>query len=713
MSSHPPTRVIGCLLDVSGSMRQTLETGQGDNRAVERLQAVLSAALKFARAEQQRETSTLVFVGLFGLDASTGCPPVVDLCGAVDALVCDNDDVNRSGHDLLIALANENNLAHITKYFRTKLTDQEALVLHAYLRRHPERKGELIAAIPDERLIKGCQTAATNIGGTAGRVLGSLLGEAGARVGSTAGAYFASSVVEVAEDYAVRNSEALRLARQMCDEWLNDFVILVPRPVSQVVHLLQRLQGHRSEARNGNEDKDILLDLLRRHLYGRTPMREALSSSLEAFQEYPLTAQGGSVQQRVLLVISDGAWTDDNPIPTAAELRNQEVTITTVFLTSNEKIPRRRLVDKARVSWCRGQRALFDMASMISCATHPVPVLASVGWEVPSSGECALYTTVCSISALEEFCSLLSSARFGSADMLLDIVGRMNLDAYIDGQHAQTRRRPSNQAVVHMALLRIVGREGGCPSMEEIRGWILHQDNFPDNLPGNEGWDVREILEVIPSRYRPLRFQRVDEDGARQAVLRRRPVLATFHLSKDGWVAFAKHFKNDETRTKVLTYGEMAPYRSLEPDEDGHAVVMTGCDPFSLTFLNSWGRDWGNNGSFSIENSSVLELDGPEKLRMDFYDVYWLEGELTDNEREAYNARVDEELRSRSSNHPSIFDLDSRCPLCLAIAPIREFSGSIRRVTCPRCGKSFSPEPGHLVQALYAQAGLSDGDGGA
>ncbi|RSL59534.1 hypothetical protein CEP54_007217 [Fusarium duplospermum] len=588
MSSHPPTRVIGCLLDVSDSMRQTLETGHADNRAVERLQAVLSAALKFARAEQQQETSTLLFVGLFGLNSSAGCPPVVDLCGVVDALVYDNDDVNRSGHDLLTALANESNLAHIEKYIRTQLTDQEAFVVHAYLQRHPERKAKFIGAIPDENLIKTFQTVATSGGDAAGRALDSFLGQAGLE----AGPYFASKLAEVAEDLAVHDSEALRLARQMCDEWLHDFVILEPRPVSQVVQLLQKLQGDRGEARNGNGDKDILLDVLRCHL----------------------------------------------------------------------------------------------------------------------------------ISALEEFCSLLSSARFGSADMLLDIVGRMNLDAYIDGRHAQTRRSPSDQgispacyahaisAVVHMALLRIVGREGGCPSIEDIREWILHQDNFPDNLPGNEGWDVREILEVIPSQYRPLRFQRVDEDGARQAVLRRRPVLATFHLSEQGWGAFGEHFMNDETRTKVLTYGEMAPYRNFEPDEDGHAVVMTGCDPVSLTFLNSWGRDWGNNGSFSIENSSVLELDGPEKSRMGFYDIYWLEGELTDNERETYNTKVDEELQSRSSDHPSIFDLDTRCPLCLAIAPIREFSGSIRLVTCPRCGKSFSPEPGHLVQALYAQAGLNDGD---
>ncbi|KAM0417077.1 hypothetical protein ACHAPT_012915 [Fusarium lateritium] len=305
--------------------------------------------------------------------------------------------------------------------------------------------------------------------------------------------------------------------------------------------------------------------------------------------------------------------------------------------------------------------------------------------------------------------------------MLLDLVGRMDLDAYIDDEHIRTLGMPSNQgrsptcyahaiaAVVHMALLRIVGREGGCPSIREIREWILHEDNFPAPEEGtDEGWRVEDVLNAISEQYPPLRFQRVDEDGARQAVLHRRPVLATFFLSTEGWRTFSSHFENDATCTSVLTYDEMEPHRDKEPDEAGHAVVLTGCDPVSLTFLNSWGKDWGNNGSFSIENPSVLELDGESKTQMGFYDVYWLESDLTDDEREAYKAKVDEKLRSHSSEYPSIFELDTRCPLCLEIAPIREFSGNIRQATCPRCCKSFHPEPGHLVQALYAQAGLGD-----
>ncbi|KAF4466400.1 hypothetical protein FALBO_6748 [Fusarium albosuccineum] len=515
MTGELPTKVVGCLLDVSRSMRKTLETGQADNHAIERLEAVLSAALKFAQSEQQRGTNSLVFVGLFGLNRTAGYPPVVDLCGVVEALlISDNADAHRSGHDLLIELTNEKNLPHIEKYIRTKLSDPEALIVHAYLRRHPERTDEFVSAIPAQEHIQTSRTFAKAAGGFAGAAVGVSalsLGPVGLAAFGIGGAMAGSRAVEAAEDHVVDNSEALRLARE--------------------------------------------------------------------------------------------------------------------------------------------------------------------------------------------------------------IFGRMDLDAYIDDKHIRTKRRPFDQgerktcyahaiaAVVHMALLRIVGREGGCPSIQEIRQWILRDDNFPETP---NGWSVMDVLEVIPERYRPLRVREVDEEGARQAVLHRRPVLATFQLSKDGWETFGQHFGTAETCASVLAYSKMAQHRNSPPDESGHAVVLTGCDPVSLTFLNSWGRDWGNSGSFSIEKAAVLELDGQTKTLMEFYDVYWLESDLKDIEREAYNAKVDEKLHSHSSQFPSIFELETRCPLCLAIAPIAKFSGNMREATCPTCSKSFHPEPGHLVQALYARAGLND-----
>lgn len=45
--------------------------------------------------------------------------------------------------------------------------------------------------------------------------------------------------------------------------------------------------------------------------------------------------------------------------------------------------------------------------------TASMPAFATMGWSIPSSGECALFTTVCSPFALSQSCSLLLSAHFG------------------------------------------------------------------------------------------------------------------------------------------------------------------------------------------------------------------------------------------------------------------------------------------------------------
>jgi hypothetical protein len=47
-------------------MCKALEAGRPDERAAERLQAVLHAALKVAQAEQHHDSSSLIFVGLLG-----------------------------------------------------------------------------------------------------------------------------------------------------------------------------------------------------------------------------------------------------------------------------------------------------------------------------------------------------------------------------------------------------------------------------------------------------------------------------------------------------------------------------------------------------------------------------------------------------------------------------------------------------------------------
>ncbi|KAK4236843.1 hypothetical protein C8A03DRAFT_35227 [Achaetomium macrosporum] len=728
MSSTSPAAVVGCLLDVSDSMREALEAGRSDERAIERLRAVLRAALKLAQAEQRHDPNALVFVGVFGLDTNNGCPPVADLCGAADALL-GNPGNHGSGHNLLIARADKENVSHITKYIREKLTNDEARIVDAHLERYPERVKEFVDAIPPEQTVENAKTASRGFGVITGAAVGAalaagvatggvLLGAASVAASAIGGGAVGNKVADKIEDNAVERSEAMHLARRICAEWLQNFTTLVPRPVDDVIRLLKQLQK-RSEvdesSKNGNTGDSTLLDTLRRYMYGCTPMRDALSRSLMVFNEHL------GAEHRVLVLVSDGLSTDGDPLPLALDLQQAKVSMATVYLTSNKTEAPRRLYYQPADSWDPGQRILFGMAARVAGVTHPIPVLTSVGWEVPSAGEVALHATVSSSAALDEFCSLLLSARFGSADALLDVIGRISHDSYINDEHILRCKDPSDQgqsatcyahataAVVHMALLRIVGREDGYPSIEEVRKRI--EDEFPSK-PG--GRSTVEVLTAATTWYPPLRFRMVDEDGARQAVLRRRPVLTTFHLSKSGWDVFAEHFRErsspPEEPLPALRRAQMAAHRSL-PSDGGHAVVLTTCNPDSLTFLNSWGNKWGNKGSFSVEDHTVLELDGTSgKYPVNFYDVYWLESELTVTERQAYNAKVDEELRCRAAQYPSILELEARCPHCHDNAPLANFRGSIRQVQCPhpQCNQYFTPQPGHLMKALYAREGISD-----
>lgn len=241
-----------------------------------------------------------------------------------------------------------------------------------------------------------------------------------------------------------------------------DFARLTPRPVSEVVNALERFH-HNLEV----DDGENLHDILRQYIFGSTPICCALNEALDAFKRIQ------DAGHRVLVLISDGKSTDGDPTALADGFRNEDIWIATVNLTDDRDSPQRVLYYEADNHWNQGTRALFTLATRVPASRHPIPVLASVGWQVPSAGEIALFSSVCSATALDEFCSLLLSARFRSADALLDIIGRVHFDDYINNAHLNVRRQPSNQgkagvcyahataSVVHMALLRIVARDGG------------------------------------------------------------------------------------------------------------------------------------------------------------------------------------------------------------------------------------------------------------
>jgi hypothetical protein len=693
--SIPPDALIGCLLDVSGSMRNAFGPRSITEGAVDRLHAVFGAALQIAEAERRQDSRSRMFVAAFGLEGD--CPLVVDLCGIAEILLAEHGN-GPSGHDLLVGLANRQNLEHIADFIEERLTETEARVVYECLQRHPEQIDKFINAIPSPTILKAIRRSSI---ATDSR---SSIASQQSRYVTLLKSYTGMNKAGELVDHKIDTSKALKLARDICTDWLQGYEAIRAYPVDQVVDILGRVYQQFKQTEPGcdvSAEARNVVNTLQRYIFGATPMRAALKRALAVFKDC-LPAK-----RRMLVLISDGASTDGDPQPLARDLRNSGVILATVYLTNDENIAGKRLYDQALPDWKKRESALFEMASKVPGVTHPIPVLASAGWDVPVSGECALYAAVSCTTALNEFCSTLLPGYFGSTESILDAIGRVAVDAYVNDQHIRAFNDPSDQgrsmtcyahataAAIYMALARIVDRREGYPTITDIRERILRA--FP---AANGVRDLGAMLKTVLQWYRPLQYRKIDENGARQAVLHRRPVLSSFALSNSGWIHFSKHFKSPATHDTVLTVEEMMPYQYL-PANGGHAVVMTGCSPTSITFLNSWGYEWGHKGSFSVEGYKVLEVKKARKEDcMCFYDIFWFQSDLDQTELDAYDVNAQRVLRDHAREYPSVFRLEAQCPLCRANEPVSRFHGNVRQATCPSCRGSFKPETDHLLRAL-------------
>ena len=93
-------------------------------------------------------------------------------------------------------------------------------------------------------------------------------------------------------------------------------------------------------------------------------------------------------------------------------------------------------------------------------------------------------------------------------------------------------------------------------------------------------------------------------------------------------------------------------------------MVLTEIEENCLKFLNSWGRDFADNGYFRIENEEVLN-------NLEFMDIFWYESDLTNEEKEKYNNNFLSFIKQASNylSNPNInikeqLKKEVKCPKC-------------------------------------------------
>ena len=124
--------IVGIMVDVSGSMRDTYRMHDSSDAKVERSHAIITTIINIVKREARRHNRReFVFTCAFGLEAEE-VPPVGDI---LPLLECLSQRRREDAYQPLIQLAKRNDVAHAERWIRDSLTENEALILEQFFAR--------------------------------------------------------------------------------------------------------------------------------------------------------------------------------------------------------------------------------------------------------------------------------------------------------------------------------------------------------------------------------------------------------------------------------------------------------------------------------------------------------------------------------------------------------------------------------------------------
>ena len=271
-----------------------------------------------------------------------------------------------------------------------------------------------------------------------------------------------------------------------------------------------------------------------------------------------------------------------------------------------------------------------------------------------------------------------------SSDALSELLVSVHLDVYINRTTSSFRPRDqgneltsyafASAVALHLAMQRIHGREGGYPKFEELKDEMIREY-------GTKGARTEQVLVKICPKYR-LHYRKVSIKEAKEAISEKRFVVATFRLTNKEWDAFEEFYEANPTG--ILTKKKLDVSKPPNDPLIGHAVVLTSYNSQSLTFMNSYGVEWANNGFFRVEIAEVLGN------QLEFFDVYWKVVELSDKEKERYRKSDSEAATKLFELLEGLKQAKYKYPECRQESLVTEFSGNLSKVRCPKCPCEFS-----------------------
>ena len=444
------------------------------------------------------------------------------------------------------------------------------------------------------------------------------------------------------------------------------------------------------------ERVDEMLRTVEPYIYGRTPFILAMHRSVDLFSHSEFANH-----KKLLFILSDGQPTDGRD-PPVQQLSDLDVTIVSCFITRERGLSDpRHLYSLLDQSWEVPAKFMFEMSSIIKTQNIPRALFVKKGWRIDiENNETRLFFQVNHPDVIKDVCDMAKKGVL-SQDVLSDLLSSVDLDVYInqlnDGfgakrQHLGTCYANASAVVMHLATKRIIGRDGGYPDFFDLRRRLIAKY-------GEDGARTIVVLKEMCPDYR-LQCRTVDAIGAMKAISKKRPVVATFHLTGAQWDQFEQFYTENPRAILTRSYLDSKHYSTSLPG--GHAVVLTSYDANSLRLMNSWGDDWADQGFFRVQNANVLGLK--------FVDVFWTLSDLSEKEKRAYEQHGAVVAGKLLKSLKGIQTVKYKCPLCAFESKVDTFTGCLREAKCPNCEGTFNAnkEGGDLALNLYLMSLIHD-----
>ena len=167
-----------------------------------------------------------------------------------------------------------------------------------------------------------------------------------------------------------------------------------------------------------------LLDKIEPYIFGYTPLCKTLEITSKYFQK--------TYNNKVLFLLTDGDSTDGDPLIFCENIKKLSVNIFCCCLSESKIDYPKMLFDKPDPKWGEYEKNMFFMSSTALTSSAAMKYLIHNGWILPESGECRLFIRADNSVTLEEFASIVS--KISESDAIIDIVGKVSLDQYINQQ---------------------------------------------------------------------------------------------------------------------------------------------------------------------------------------------------------------------------------------------------------------------------------------